>query len=90
MNPDQIEEFTQWENNRGFGYGLGYRTMQYPEKAGFYMPAGSFGWDGATGCYALADPEHQLAVIFAEQSLPHHIVYTIPRVVAAFWADMGE
>lgn len=83
-----LAEFTQWDNNRGFGYGLGYRTMMDPAQAGFYMPVGSFGWDGAAGCYGLADPEHHLALIFAEQSIPHHISYTIPRVVAALNADM--
>lgn len=88
LNPTQLEEFTQWENNRGFAYGLGYRTMQSPAKAGFYMPEGSFGWDGATGCYGLASPDRRLAVVFVEQSLPHHIVYTIPRVMAALHADM--
>lgn len=85
-----LAEFSQWDNNRGFGYGLGYRTMMNPAQAGFYMPEGSFGWDGAAGCYGLADPEHRLALIFAEQSIPHHIGYTIPRVVAALNADLDS
>lgn len=88
LNPMQLADFTQWDNNRGFGYGLGYRTMMDPAQAGFYMPKGSFGWDGAAGCYGLADPEHHLAIVFAEQSIPHHIGYTIPRIVAAVNADM--
>ena len=88
LNSSQLADFTQWDNNRGFGYGLGYRTMMEPAQAGFYMPKGSFGWDGAAGCYGLADPEHCLALIFAEQSIPHHIGYTIPRVVSALNADM--
>jgi CubicO group peptidase (beta-lactamase class C family) len=75
--------------NKGFGYGLGYRTMLDPSAAGFYMPAGSFGWDGASGCYGLADPESNLAIVFAESSVPHHIHYTIPRVVAAMQADLN-
>ena len=83
----QMKDFA-WEQNRGFGYGLGYRTMMSPSEAGFYLPEGSFGWDGASGCYALASPDHKLAVVFAEQSLPHHITYTIPRVMAALNADM--
>ena len=87
LSPAQLADFA-WEHNRGFGYGLGYRTMLSPAQAGFYMPEGSFGWDGASGCYALANPEHKLAVVFAEQSLPHHITYTIPRVMAALHADL--
>ena len=87
LTPTQLSDFAQ-EHNRGYGYGLGYRTMLEPAKAGFYMPEGSFGWDGASGCYALADPSRNMAVVFAEQSLPHHISYTIPRVIAALNADL--
>ena len=89
LNDAQLAEFAQM-TNRGFGYGLGYRTMLNPSAAGFYMPAGSFGWDGASGCYGLASPEHHLAIVFTESSLPHHIEYTIPRVVAAMNRDMDE
>ena len=88
LTPDQLPGFAQM-TNKGFGYGLGYRTMLDPSDAGFYMPAGSFGWDGASGCYGLADPESNLAIVFAESSVPHHIAYTIPRVVAAMNADMN-
>lgn len=87
LTPDQLPDFTQMIN-RGFGYGLGYRTMLHPETAGFYLPEGTFGWDGACGCFGAANPDHRLAFVFAEQSLPHHIDYTIPRVVAAMNADM--
>lgn len=87
LSPVQLGDFA-WEHNRGFGYGLGYRTMLDPAQAGFYMPEGSFGWDGTSGCYALASPDYKLAVIFAEQSLPHHISYTIPRVMAALHAEL--
>lgn len=87
LNSVQLADFAQ-QQNRGFGYGLGFRTMRNPAEAGFYMPKGSFGWDGASGCYALASPEHKLAFVFSEQSLPHHIEYTIPRVMAALHACM--
>ena len=88
LSPEQLAEFNSLANNRGFGYGLGYRTMQSAMAAGFYLPEGTFGWDGAAGCYGLANPEHKFALVFAEQSLPHHIDYTIPRVVAAMNADI--
>ena len=85
---EQLPDFAVM-TNKGFGYGLGYRTMLDPSDAGFYMPAGSFGWDGASGCYGLANPDEKLAIVFAESSVPHHIAYTIPRVVAAMNADMN-
>lgn len=85
---EQLPDFAVM-TNKGFGYGLGYRTLLDPSDAGFYMPAGSFGWDGASGCYGLANPDEKLAIVFAESSVPHHIAYTIPRVVAAMNADMN-
>lgn len=83
LSPEQLPDFDGLANNRGFGYGLGYRTMMSAAKAGFYLPKGSFGWDGACGCYGLANPDSKFSFVFVEQSLPHHIDYTIPRVVAA-------
>lgn len=83
LNRRQLEEFTQWENNRGFSYGLGFRTFRSSAEAGFYLPEGSFGWDGATGCYLLANPGNRFGFVFVEQSMPHHIAYTIPRLMAA-------
>lgn len=31
----------------------------------------------------IADPRHRFGFVFVEQSIPHHIAYTIPRIVAA-------
>lgn len=87
LSSDQMANFSV-DTNRGFGYALGFRTMMNPSVAGFYMPEGSFGWDGASGCYGLADPDHKVAFVFSESSVPHHIGYTIPRVVAAMNADI--
>ena len=87
LTAEQLPDFTHMIN-RGFGYGLGYRTMCHPEEAGFYLPERSFGWDGACGNFGIANPDHRFALVFSEQSLPHHIDYTIPRVIAAMNADM--
>ena len=89
LGPDQLPDFTQMIN-KGFGYGLGYRTMRNPVEAGFYLPEESFGWDGACGCFGIANPDHHVSFVFAEQSIPHHIDYTIPRIVAAMNADLDS
>lgn len=89
LTPEQLVDFTELANNRGFGYGLGYRTMRSAAEAGFYLPEGTFGWDGACGCYGLANPDNHFSFVFVEQSLPHHIDYTIPRIVAAMNVDMN-
>lgn len=87
LGPNKLSAFPQVGSNKGFGYGLGYRTMCNAAEAGFYLPEGTFGWDGAAGCYGLANPDSHFAFVFVEQSIPHHIDYTIPRVVAAMNAD---
>lgn len=89
LSSEQLSDFTMLANNRGFGYGLGYRTMCNASEAGFYLPEGTFGWDGACGCYGLANPDSHFSFVFVEQSLPHHIDYTIPRVVAAMNAALN-
>ena len=89
LSTEQLPDFTVLSNNRGFGYGLGYRTMRSAAEAGFYLPEGTFGWDGACGCYGLANPDSHFSFVFVEQSLPHHIDYTIPRIVAAMNADIN-
>jgi len=91
ISAEHRSEMWQWSSsNLGFGYGLGYRTMMDFATAGFYLPEGSFGWDGAAGCYLLANPAQRFALAFTEQSLPHHILETIPRVLgtaAGTWED---
>ncbi len=89
LNEEQLKEIAAEESNWGFGYGLGFRTFMDAKKAGMYLPKGSFGWDGASGNYGLASPDKRFAFVFSEQSLPHHIYYTIPRVVAAMNADLN-
>ena len=89
LNEEQLREIAAEESNWGFGYGLGFRTFLSSKEAGMYLPKGSFGWDGASGNYGLASPDNRFAFVFSEQSLPHNIYYTIPRVVAAMNADMN-
>lgn len=88
LDDRKLAEFAQ-ETNKGFGYGLGYRVFRDAGEAGFSVPAGSFGWDGASGCYGLASPDTGMSFVFIEQSLPHHIAYTIPRIVNAMNKDMN-
>ncbi len=45
-----------------YGYGLGVRTLMFPERIGHKAPMREFGWGGAAGSYALLDYERQIAV----------------------------
>ncbi len=51
-----------------YGYGLGVRTrvrMDGGKNSGF----GEFGWDGAAGCFELADPESGVSIAFVTHVL---------------------
>ena len=47
-----------------YNYGLGVRVLT--DGAGVPWPAGEFGWDGAAGAYALADPARHIALFYVQ------------------------
>lgn len=63
-----LNAFFEYAKNHmpGYGYGLGVRTMYDPVAGGSNGPVGEFAWGGATGNYALIDPENELAVYYAQ------------------------
>ena len=68
LNETQLNEFQQKSSN-GYGYGLGVRTAMTNAK-GLMETVGTFGWDGAAGCYFSASPEDNLSVFFARNTRP--------------------
>lgn len=71
--------FSQIKWNMGYSYGLGVRTMKYPEKSGAKSPVGEFAWDGAAGSHGLIDPDNEIALVFMIQvkgcSYSYEVVY---------------
>ncbi len=65
----QLKEDFIPKSLNGYGYGLGVRTAMTNEK-GLLEPVGTFGWDGAAGCYFSADPTEQVSVFFARNTRP--------------------
>ena len=61
-----FEELGGW-SKAGYGYGLGVRTMLDPERNNSLSARGEFGWDGALGCYHLADPAKGVGIFYAQQ-----------------------
>lgn len=68
LNEEQIKSFT-WPDLRGYGYGLGVRTLMDRALNGNLGNAGEFGWSGAAGSTTLADPELNLAMAFSQHIL---------------------
>jgi CubicO group peptidase (beta-lactamase class C family) len=54
---------------RGYGYGLGVRTLLNPAKAGLNGSAGEWAWDGYMGTFYLIDPKEEMTVLFFVQLL---------------------
>ncbi|MBQ8432177.1 MAG: beta-lactamase family protein [Clostridia bacterium] len=56
----------QFEPHRFFGYGWGLccRAHVNPTISSVPSSVGEFGWDGATGSFALVDPQRRLAMYF--------------------------
>ncbi|MBR0397013.1 MAG: serine hydrolase [Eubacterium sp.] len=62
---DTPQKKTDYRKGMDFGYeyGLGVRTLVYPETS--KSPVGEFGWDGYAGVFLLADVENRLSMLFA-------------------------
>jgi CubicO group peptidase (beta-lactamase class C family) len=66
LNGQQMADFSR-AGKVGYGYGLGVRTLVDGSRS--KSPVGEFGWDGAAGAYAVADPENGVSIFYAHQIL---------------------
>ena len=62
-----FEEMGGW-SKMGYGYGLGVRTLINRERNNSLSRNGEFGWDGALGCYWVADPDSEVAIFYVQQA----------------------
>ena len=69
-----------WEQLKGYGYGLGVRTMVDRARSGFNGAVGEFGWGGAAGATILVDPDTRLAYFYAHHMLNPQETYYQPRL----------
>lgn len=85
MRTEQIKESVMrtedtWAQLRGYGYGLGVRTMVDKARSGSPGNYGEFGWGGAAGGTVLADPEIGLSVFYSHHMLNPQEEYYQPRL----------
>ena len=76
LTPELMPGF-DWEQYRGYGYGLGVRTL-ISHDTGALSPPGEFGWAGAAGAYILCDPVNRLSVFCSRQMLNNKEQYITP------------
>ncbi len=85
LTPQQHHAFN-WEHLRGYGYGLGVRTLIDKAASGSNGSLGEFGWGGAAGCSVLVDPDLKLSVFYAQHMLNPDEAYYQPRLRNAVYS----
>jgi len=77
---EEMRKDMNWPHLRGYGYGLGVRTMMDKAAAGSLSPEGELGWGGAAGSYLLVDTENKLALCYAQHMKNNKNAYIHPRL----------
>lgn len=84
LNAQQLKDLN-WTQLKGYGYGLGVRTMMDTVKGNSNGNIGEFGWGGAAGATVLVDPKEKLGVFYAHHMLNPQEEYYQPRLRNAIY-----
>ena len=79
LNEEQMKDFN-WTAVKGYGYGLGVRTMIDPAEAGSNGSIGEFGWAGLLGTWVMIDPSEELSAVYLQQFMPNYEGFIQPRL----------
>lgn len=79
LNDVQQKDFN-WGQLKGYGYGLGVRTMVDRAMSGSNGSIGEFGWGGAAGATVLVDTERNVSLFYAHHMLNPQEDYYQPRL----------
>ena len=72
--------------NRGYGYGLGVRTMMERGESGSLSSVGEFGWGGAAGGNLIIDPALGFSAFYAHHMLNPAEEYYQPRLINTLYS----
>lgn len=79
LNDKQLKTY-DWPQLKGYGYGLGVRTMMDISQAGAIGHKGEFAWGGAAGATVLMDPEIGLSAVYLKHTLNPREEYYMPKL----------
>ena len=79
LGSEQMKNFV-WSQLKGYGYGLGVRTLIDKAKSGSCGNLGEFGWGGAAGATVLVDPDLKLSMFYTHHMLNPQEEYYQPRI----------
>ena len=84
MKTNQLNEAQRktmnWRRLRGYGYGLGVRTLIDKAESGSNSSIDEIGWGGAAGATIIADTEEKVALFYAHHMLNPQEEYYQPRL----------
>lgn len=75
-----------WSQLKGYGYGLGVRTLIDKATSGTTGSIGEFGWGGAAGATVIVDPDRHLSAFYAHHMLNPQESYYQPRLRNVLYA----
>ena len=84
LTEDMLKVF-RGPNMKGYGYGYGVRTYMDPGEGLCSGSVGEFGWEGAAGCWMMADPAEKLSASFMIQDMLPNSKFYVNRLRAAIY-----
>lgn len=79
LNEQQMQTFT-WPQHKGYGYGLGVRTLMSKAESGSNGNLKEFGWGGAAGATIIVDADEGLSMFYAHHMHNPQEQYYQPRI----------
>ncbi len=89
LNEVQLKDFN-WIQYKGYGYGLGVRTVIDKAAGGVLSPLGEFGWAGAAGSQVIIDPANRLSVFYCQHMTNPQEDYIFPRIRNIIYAELSD
>lgn len=75
-----------WQQLKGYGYGLGVRTLIDKAASGSTGALKEFGWGGAAGATVLCDADNNVSLFFAQHMMNPDETYYQPRLRNVLYA----
>ncbi len=70
LSPELLTYYN-WDELKGYGYGLGVRTLIDPATGGSNSSLGEFGWMGLAGTWLMVDVKENLSAVYMQQMFPN-------------------
>ena len=85
---ESVKEYSKSSDE--YGYGLAVRVRKCDSKDG--IPAGEFGWDGATGSYSLIDRKNNISIVMGLtiQNWPSYVTDLHIKIANAVYSALKK